>query len=174
MLVIRLFRVGKKNQPFFKIVVTDKNNSVRCGRYVEQVGFVNPITKEKKLNQERIKYWISVGAKPSPTAFNLFITEKIIEGKKIPKHKKSKKPVEPVQATPAPAAAVPVAAQAPSPEPAEGLKAEDEKPAAEALKETKREEKKESFDAAQDKKPKPEVPAASASAEASADKEEKK
>ncbi len=91
MLVIRLFRVGKKGQPFFKIVVTDKRKPPRAGRFVEQVGFYNPLTKERTLKQERVKYWLSVGAKPSDTVYNLLVFEKIIEGKKIAVHKKSKK-----------------------------------------------------------------------------------
>jgi len=92
MLVIRLFRVGKKNQPSFKIVVTDKRRPPRGGRFLEQVGFYNPLTKEKILKEERIKYWISVGAKPSATVYNLFVSEKIIEGKKMPiSIKKTKK-----------------------------------------------------------------------------------
>jgi small subunit ribosomal protein S16 len=90
MLVIRFFRVGKKNQPSFKIVVTDKRRPTRAGRFVEEVGFYNPVTKEKVLRQERIKYWLSVGAKPSPTVFNLLVSEKIVEGKKIDVHKKPK------------------------------------------------------------------------------------
>jgi len=91
MLVIRLFRVGKKNQPSFKIVITDKREPPRAGRFVEEVGFYNPLTKEKVLRQERIKYWLSVGAKPSATVYNLLVSEKIVEGKKIIVHKKSKK-----------------------------------------------------------------------------------
>ena len=98
MLTIRLFRVGRKNQPSFKIVVADKKNPPKSGRFVEEVGFWNSRTKEKVLKQERIKYWLSVGAQPSPTIHNLFISEKIIEGKKIPVHKKSKKPAEPAAA----------------------------------------------------------------------------
>lgn len=94
MLVIRLFRVGRKNQPSFKLVVTDKRRPTRAGRFVEEVGFWNPVTKEKVLRQERIKYWLSKGAKPSNTIFNLLVSEKIIEGKKIPAHKKSKKQEE--------------------------------------------------------------------------------
>ncbi|MFC1663618.1 30S ribosomal protein S16 [Patescibacteria group bacterium] len=95
MLVIRFFRVGKKNQPSFKIVVTDKKNPPRSGRFVEEVGFYNPLTKEKKLKSERVKYWLSVGAKASPTVHNLLVLEKIIEGKKIDVHKKPKeKPVK--------------------------------------------------------------------------------
>ena len=90
MLVIRFFRTGKKNQPSFKIVVTDKRESSTTGRSVEEVGFWNPLTKEKVLRQERIKYWLSVGAKPSPSVFNLLVSEKIVEGKKIDVHKKAK------------------------------------------------------------------------------------
>jgi small subunit ribosomal protein S16 len=88
MLVIRLFRTGKKNQPFFKIVVVDKRKSSIKGPYLEKVGFYNPLTKEKMLKKERVKYWLSVGAKPSATVHNLLISQKIIEGKKIPLEKK--------------------------------------------------------------------------------------
>lgn len=91
MLVIRLLRAGKKNQPFFKIVVIDKRKPSRSGRFLERVGFWNPLTKEKNFNPERIKYWLSKGAKPSDTVYNLLISEKILEGKKLPKHKKAKK-----------------------------------------------------------------------------------
>jgi small subunit ribosomal protein S16 len=90
MLAMRFFRVGKKNQPAFKIVVTDKKNPPRGGRFVEEVGFWNPITKERVLRKERIKYWLSVGVQPSESVHNLLVSEKIIEGKKIPVHKKKK------------------------------------------------------------------------------------
>ncbi|MBL7142074.1 MAG: 30S ribosomal protein S16 [Candidatus Pacebacteria bacterium] len=95
MLVIRLLRTGKKNQPSFKIVVVEKEKSSTSGRYIEEVGFYNPLTKEKKLKAERIKYWISVGAHPSETIHNMLISQKIIEGKKIALHKKSKKSASP-------------------------------------------------------------------------------
>lgn len=91
MLVIRFFRIGKKNQPSFKIVVTEKRNPPRGGRFVEEVGFYNPLTKEKGLKKERIQYWMSQGAKPSDTVYNLLIKEGVIDGKKIPVHKKAKK-----------------------------------------------------------------------------------
>jgi len=90
MLVIRFFRTGKRNQPSFKIVVSDKRRSSKRVCFAEVVGFWNPLTKEKVLKSERIKYWLSVGAKPSPTVFNLLVSEKILEGKKIPVHKKAK------------------------------------------------------------------------------------
>jgi small subunit ribosomal protein S16 len=102
MLVIRLFRIGKKNQPSFKIVITDKRRSSTRGRFVEEVGFYNPLTKEKVLKQDRIKYWLSVGAKPSDTVFNLLISEKIVEGKKVKIYmKKVKKEEKPTAEAPA-------------------------------------------------------------------------
>lgn len=91
MLTIRFFRIGKKHQPFYKIVVIDKKSPPRGGRFVEEVGFFNPLTKEKSLKGERIKYWISKGAQASDTVYNLLIKEKILEGKKIDVHKKAKK-----------------------------------------------------------------------------------
>tara|TARA_Y100000310_G_scaffold316054_1_gene367331 strand:+ start:897 stop:1376 length:480 start_codon:yes stop_codon:yes gene_type:complete len=91
MLSIRLFRGGKKNQPFYKIVVTDKRHAAKAGRFVEQIGFLNPLTKEKNVKEERAKYWLSVGAQPSDTIYNLFVEEGIIKGKKIALHKKKKK-----------------------------------------------------------------------------------
>ncbi len=103
MLAIRLFRTGKRNQPFFKMVVTDTRKSSTRGRFVEQVGFYNPLTKERKLETERIKHWLSVGVKPSPTVYNMLISEKIVEGKKIPKHKIVKRVEEKPAEEPKPA-----------------------------------------------------------------------
>ena len=88
--MMRLFRIGKKNQPSFKIVVTDKKNPPHAGRFVEEVGAYNPLTKNKVLNKERIQYWLERGVQPSPTVHNLLVKEGILAGKKIPKHKKSK------------------------------------------------------------------------------------
>jgi small subunit ribosomal protein S16 len=134
MLVIRLFRVGKKNQPSFKIVVTDKRKPPKAGRFVEQVGFWNPLTKEKVLKAERIKYWLSVGAKPSATLHNLLVSEKLVESKKIPAHKKSKKKEEPAKPQEPPKAAPPAEPKSePQPEPQKepAPSAEPEKPAEE-------------------------------------------
>ena len=143
MLVIRFLRVGKRNQSSFKVVVTDKRNPARAGRFVEQVGFYNPRTKEKILKKERFLYWISKGAKPSPTVYNLLIKEGIVEGKKIAVHKKSKKPVEVVApappAAPVKEAAVPAAAPAPAEATASKPAAAAGVPVAEAPKEKKEE-----------------------------------
>jgi len=76
MLTIRLTRKGKKNQPFFKIVVIDKKRSSKGGRAVEELGYLDPLKKRKSLNKERILYWIQNGAQPSPTIHNLLISKK--------------------------------------------------------------------------------------------------
>lgn len=94
MLKIRFFRVGKKNQPSFKIVVTDKKNPPRGGRFLEEVGFYNPLTKEKILRPARIKFWLERGAKPSNSVHNLLVKEGIIKAEKKPVHKKPKKKEE--------------------------------------------------------------------------------
>jgi small subunit ribosomal protein S16 len=74
--------------------VTEKKRSSKSGRFVEEVGFLNPLKKEKVVRGERVRYWLSVGAKPSPSVYNLLISEKIIEGKKIKKHKGKKEEKE--------------------------------------------------------------------------------
>ena len=109
MLTIRLTRKGKKNQPFFRVVVIDKRRSSKGGRAVEDLGYVDPLTKRRSFKKDRILYWISKGAKPTPTIHNYLVTEKIIDAKKINVSKKSKKPVEakPVEATPVAPATVP-------------------------------------------------------------------
>lgn len=91
MLRIRLFRIGKKHQPSYKIVVVDKKKAPKGGRFIDVLGFLNPKEKKQKIDGEKIKYWISKGAQPSDTVHNLLVKEKIIEDKKIDVHKKSKK-----------------------------------------------------------------------------------
>jgi len=91
MLIIRFLRTGKKNQPSFRIIVTEKRTPPKGGKFLEILGSYNPRTKEKKLNTARVKYWLSVGAKLSPSVHNLLVEEKIIKGEKIVSHKLSKK-----------------------------------------------------------------------------------
>jgi len=68
MVTIRLSRGGAKDRPFYHVVVTDSRNP-RDGRYIERVGFFNPIARgaeEKlRLDLERIEHWTSKGAQPS-------------------------------------------------------------------------------------------------------------
>ncbi len=69
MLKLRLSRGGTKKRPVYKVVVAD-SRFARDGRFIEKVGFFNPLLpKEKKerigLESERIKYWLSQGAQPT-------------------------------------------------------------------------------------------------------------
>ena len=129
MLTIRLLRTGKKNQPSYKVVVTDKKNPPQGGRFVEEVGFYNPKTKEKNFAKDRITYWLSVGAQASDTVHNMLVNEKIINQ---PKRQIifTKKATEKVKSeTPAPA-------EEPKPEepaPAEEPKPEEPAPAEEPV-----------------------------------------
>jgi len=65
MLTIRLARAGAKKRPFFHITVADSRKP-RDGRFIERVGFFNPISKGKEvrleIDQERLDYWLSQGA----------------------------------------------------------------------------------------------------------------
>jgi small subunit ribosomal protein S16 len=83
MLKIRLQRIGRKNDPSFRAVLTDSKNSTKSGKFLEIVGTYNP--KEGKINfkNERILYWVSKGAKLSDTMHNFLVHQKVIEGKKI-------------------------------------------------------------------------------------------
>lgn len=65
----------------------DERRSKLKSSPTEDLGWYNPHTKKAEINSERVKYWISVGAKPSATVHNLLVANKIIEGKKIAKHK---------------------------------------------------------------------------------------
>lgn len=91
MLTIRLTRKGKKNQPFFRVVVIDKRRSSKGGRAVEEVGYVDPLTKRNSLKKDRILHWIKMGAQPTPRIHNLLIAEKIIEAVKVKRFSVTKK-----------------------------------------------------------------------------------
>jgi small subunit ribosomal protein S16 len=104
MLVIRLRRIGKKNNPTYRVVVAEHTYPVD-GKFTADLGFYNPHTKQHGLNLDEVKVWLTKGAKPSNTV------SKILEGAKL-KHKsivvekrnrkpKSEQPAEQPKATPA-------------------------------------------------------------------------
>lgn len=77
MVVIRLSRGGAKKRPFYHVVVSDKR-CPRDGRRIELIGYFNPIAAGKdiklNLNLERVTYWLSKGAQPSPRVRQLIKT----------------------------------------------------------------------------------------------------
>jgi small subunit ribosomal protein S16 len=68
MTVIRMTRMGRKKKPFYRIVVTDSRKR-RDGGWIESIGYYNPVSADKEftIDQERLNYWLGVGAKMSPT-----------------------------------------------------------------------------------------------------------
>ena len=80
MVVIHLARGGSKHRPFFHVVVAE-SSSRRDGRFVERVGFYNPVANEKqervRLNAERLNYWVSKGAQVSGAVAKLVKEQKI-------------------------------------------------------------------------------------------------
>jgi len=87
MLAIKLQRIGKKHQPSYRLIVQEKKEKLG-GRYAEDLGWYNPILDKHEFKKERVEYWLKVGAQPTPTVHNLLVTAGIIQGQKIPVHKK--------------------------------------------------------------------------------------
>lgn len=117
MLTIRLSRVGRKNDPSFRVIVVDSKRKVKAGNYLEMVGSYDPRLDRIELKADRIKHWMGNGAQVSDTVHNLLVSQKIIDAKKInvlPKKTVPKKE-EPVVAASAAAAAP---AETPAAEPA--------------------------------------------------------
>lgn len=69
---IRLTRAGSKKVPFYRVVAADRR-SPRDGRFIEQLGVYDPLREpvEFRVNDERVKHWLSVGALASPTVAEL-------------------------------------------------------------------------------------------------------
>ena len=69
MVVIRLARGGAKGRPFYRVVVADQR-CPRDGRFIERLGFFNPLATENEqkisIDLDRLNYWVGVGAQPSP------------------------------------------------------------------------------------------------------------
>ena len=90
MLTIRFNRVGKRNKAYFRIVLQE-HTIAPGGRHIEVLGSYDPHMKKAVLKAEKIKEWISKGAQVSDTAYNLFIKEGVLTGKKrgvkVPKKK---------------------------------------------------------------------------------------
>ena len=83
MLMMRLQRVGRKNDPSFRIVVTDKRTGVKSDRHVDRLGSYNPKSNLVQIAAEKDKEWLTKGVQPSDTVHNILINQKVITGKKI-------------------------------------------------------------------------------------------
>ncbi len=83
MLAIRLQRVGRKNDPSFRVIVADSKLKPKTGNVLEVLGSYNARMGKPVINTERAKYWMSVGAKASGTVHNILVDMKTVTGKKI-------------------------------------------------------------------------------------------
>lgn len=112
MLKIRLQRTGRKNEPTFRLVLTDSKNSAKSGRFLEVLGNYDSRKGEKaEFKSDRISHWMSMGAQVSDTVHNLLVDKKIVTGKKLNKLPKKSTPVKEVVAE----VASPAAETAPAP-----------------------------------------------------------
>ena len=83
MLMIRLQRIGKRKQPSYRFIISEKTRDTQAGS-LEILGEYNPVLKEKLVNlkEDRIRYWLSKGAQASDTVHNILVKAGIVEGKK--------------------------------------------------------------------------------------------
>ncbi|MDO8469850.1 MAG: 30S ribosomal protein S16 [bacterium] len=89
MLAIKLQRVGKKGQASFRVIVQERRTKLQ-GRSVEDLGWANPRTDRYEVNNERASYWLTMGAQPTDTAWNLLVKAGVVKGAKRAVHGKSK------------------------------------------------------------------------------------
>lgn len=82
MLAIRLQRIGKKHQPSYRLVVAERRSKL-IAPPVEDLGSYNPFSKALGVKKERVEYWLTKGAKPTVTAWNLLISNQVVPGKKL-------------------------------------------------------------------------------------------
>ena len=82
MLKMRLQRIGRKNQPSFRVVVTDSRNAAKRGKNIDLLGSYEPKSGAFKIDTAKAKEWIAKGVQVSDTMHNFLVTEKVIEGKK--------------------------------------------------------------------------------------------
>lgn len=111
MLIIRLQRVGRTNDPSFRVIVTDSKRAAKTGSVLEIVGNYDARQGKPQLDADRIQHWIKNGAQVSDTVHNLLVKNKIIDGKTI--HTVPVKPVQPEKAEEAVVEAAPVKAEEP-------------------------------------------------------------
>lgn len=81
--MMRLQRVGRKNDPSYRIVVTDKRTGPKSNKHVAILGSYNPKMDHIQLDTDAAKDWLSKGVQPSDTVHNILVGQKVIEKKKI-------------------------------------------------------------------------------------------
>jgi len=83
MLMIRFQRIGRTNDPSFRIVLLEHARAARTGKIIEQLGSYNPRTKAFSIDDVSVKEWVGKGAQPTDTVRNLLIAKGVLTGKKV-------------------------------------------------------------------------------------------
>ena len=81
--MMRLQRVGRKNDPAYRIVVTDKRTGVKSDKHVDRIGSYNPKLGTIILDKEKAAQWLSQGVQPSGTMHNILVSQGVLDAKKI-------------------------------------------------------------------------------------------
>ncbi len=82
MLMMRLQRVGRKNDPSFRVVVVDKRTGPKSNKNIDILGSYNPKLNQVQIDAAKAKEWLSKGVQPSDTVHNILVGQKVIEAKK--------------------------------------------------------------------------------------------
>ncbi len=82
MLMMRLQRVGRKNDPSYRVVVVDKRTGPKSNKNIDILGSYNPKMGQVQINALKATDWLSKGVQPSDTVHNILVAQKVIEGKK--------------------------------------------------------------------------------------------
>jgi small subunit ribosomal protein S16 len=82
MLMMRLQRIGRRNEPHYRIVVIEKTQGPKSQKYVDIVGSYNPKLGQVTLDTEKAAEWIGNGVQPSDTVYNILVDKGVVEGRK--------------------------------------------------------------------------------------------
>ena len=80
--MMRLQRVGRKNDPSYRILVVDKRTGPKSNKHVDHLGSYNPKLGQVIINKEKAKEWLSKGVQASGTVHNILVSQKVIDAKK--------------------------------------------------------------------------------------------
>ena len=83
MLMMRLQRVGRRNDPSYRVVVTDKRTGPKSNKHVAILGSYNPKMDHIQLDTDAAKDWLAKGVQPSDTVHHLLVSQKVLDGKKV-------------------------------------------------------------------------------------------
>lgn len=78
MLIVRLSRIGRKRKPFYRIVVAEKRRHVKK-KFLEALGTYDPISKEFKVKEDRVKYYVDLNIELSDTVRALFVKNNLVK-----------------------------------------------------------------------------------------------